>query len=195
MADPLATLSHRSGTWGCVGWYSRWHAAGHVGLQGYCHHQSQPLTQAPGRPFFFFFLIKKSIYFGHAAQHVGSQFPEQGSNVHPLHWERWVSTKEPPGKSLLTILMSASLTWGCACRNLRMSELKRPDKSSSPRRGIWLFWPLLNWVLKSIWWTWFLTWKAGEHRPRSFYLHCILVFFFSLQCHIYIGVALCVQSL
>lgn len=141
MADPLATLSHRSGTWGCVGWYSRWHGAGHMGLQGYCHHQSQPLTQAPGRPFFFFFNKKKYIYFGHAAQHVGSQFPEQGSNMHSLHWERWVSTKEPPGKSLLTILMSAPLTWGCACRNLRMSAKETWQIIKSTKRNLALLAP------------------------------------------------------
>ena len=43
--------------------------------------------------FFFFF------FFGCAAPHVGSQFPNQGSNPHPLQWKRRVPTTGPPGKS------------------------------------------------------------------------------------------------
>ena len=32
-------------------------------------------------------------------QHVGSSFPNQGSNQHPRHWEDGVLTTGPPGKS------------------------------------------------------------------------------------------------
>ena len=31
----------------------------------------------------------------------GSQFPDQGSNPGPLHWEHGVSATGPPGKSLM----------------------------------------------------------------------------------------------
>ena len=33
-------------------------------------------------------------------QHVGSYFPNQGSNPSPLHWKHGVLTIGPPGKSL-----------------------------------------------------------------------------------------------
>ena len=37
--------------------------------------------------------------FGHTAWHVESQFPDQGSNPHPLQWKCEVLTTGPPGKS------------------------------------------------------------------------------------------------
>ena len=37
-------------------------------------------------------------------QHAGSQFPDQGSNPCPLHWENRVLTTGPPGKSLVSLL-------------------------------------------------------------------------------------------
>ena len=42
--------------------------------------------------FYFFF-------FGHAMQHMGSQFPDQGSNPCLLQWKLRVLTNGPPGKS------------------------------------------------------------------------------------------------
>ena len=39
-------------------------------------------------------------FFGHAERHVGSSFPNRGSNPHPLHWKHRVLTIGPPGKSL-----------------------------------------------------------------------------------------------
>ena len=33
-----------------------------------------------------------------APQHVGSYFPNQGSNPHPLHWKCGFLTTGPPGK-------------------------------------------------------------------------------------------------
>ena len=53
------------------------------------------LKDHPGRAFLFVcFYI-----FGHAAQHVGYQPPNQGANPHPLHWKCAVLTTGPPGKS------------------------------------------------------------------------------------------------
>ena len=50
-------------------------------------------------------LILKSIFwptlafFFLAAEHVGFWFPNQGSNLLPLHWERGVLISRPPEKS------------------------------------------------------------------------------------------------
>ena len=59
---------------------------------------------------FFLFFLKLFYYFYcylfififwpcHTARHVGSLFPDQGSNPRPLCWKRGVSTTGPPGKS------------------------------------------------------------------------------------------------
>ena len=46
-------------------------------------------------PFFFYLFI---YLFGRAVQHVGSQFPDQGLNLCPLHWKHGVLTTGLPGK-------------------------------------------------------------------------------------------------
>ena len=51
----------------------------------------------PCPPPFLFLLF---LLFGHTVQHVGSQFPDQGSNLHPLHWKHGILISGPPGKSL-----------------------------------------------------------------------------------------------
>ena len=55
-------------------------------------------------PFFFKYWICYNVAsilcFGSlAGRHVESQFPYQGSNLHPLHWKGKVLTTGPPGKS------------------------------------------------------------------------------------------------
>ena len=40
--------------------------------------------------------------------HVGSNYPDQGSNPGPLHWERRDLPTGPPGKSLYTFLRGAA---------------------------------------------------------------------------------------
>ena len=40
--------------------------------------------------------------FGHAMCYVGSQFPNQGLNLHPLHWEHRVLTIGPQGSPKIT---------------------------------------------------------------------------------------------
>ena len=47
----------------------------------------------PFNQFFFFF-------FDHTSWHVGSWFPNWGSNLRPLQWKHGVLTTGPPGKSL-----------------------------------------------------------------------------------------------
>ena len=52
--------------------------------------------------FFFFF-------FGYKMQHVKSQFPYQGPNLCPLHWEHGVLITGPAGKSLKDFLWKSVL--------------------------------------------------------------------------------------
>ena len=40
------------------------------------------------------------LFFGHTVGQLGSQFPDQGSNSHPLQWKRGVLTAGPLQKSL-----------------------------------------------------------------------------------------------
>ena len=43
----------------------------------------------------------------------GIQFPDQGSNLGPLHWERWVLATGPPGRSPVAPLEGHSrILWG-----------------------------------------------------------------------------------
>ena len=44
------------------------------------------------------------LFFDHTMWHVGSQFPNQGSNPSPLHWKCRVLTTRPPGKSRTDLL-------------------------------------------------------------------------------------------
>ena len=39
------------------------------------------------------------LFFGHGKRHVGSYFPERGSNLRLLHWTLGVLTTGPLGKS------------------------------------------------------------------------------------------------
>lgn len=53
----------------------------------------------------FFKKVLLLLSFGHAAWHVVSWLPDQGSNPCPLHWQLCVLTPGPPGKSLLIHLL------------------------------------------------------------------------------------------
>ena len=58
-------------------------------------------------PFIFFIFVR-------VTWHVGSQFPDQGLNLSPLHWKFRVLTTGPPGKSLwylLKVESSISVTY------------------------------------------------------------------------------------
>ena len=46
--------------------------------------------------------------FGHAPQHVGSQFPDQGSNLHPLHWKCRLNHWTAMDASLLTLYVAGT---------------------------------------------------------------------------------------
>ena len=45
---------------------------------------------------FFFLYFKKK--FGGTVWHMGCEFPDQGSHLHPLHWKGGVLTTAPPGR-------------------------------------------------------------------------------------------------
>ena len=56
------------------------------------------------------FLVLESFvlfYSGHAMQHAGSQFPDQGLNPCPLQWKRKALTAGPPGKPLESFVLAA----------------------------------------------------------------------------------------
>ena len=55
---------------------------------------------------------------GHALQHVGSSFPTQGLNPHPLHWKNEVLTTGPLGKSLSLFISLFVCFLGCARSSL-----------------------------------------------------------------------------
>ena len=52
----------------------------------------------PDYYYYFFFIF---LHFGHAARHMGFQFPNQGWNPRLLHEQHGVLTPGLPGKSLL----------------------------------------------------------------------------------------------
>ena len=63
-----------------------------------CSHPGEcELVSYCGFLFPFFFL------FGCATQHAGSQFPNQGLNLRPLHWKHGALTTGLPGKSLIVV--------------------------------------------------------------------------------------------
>ena len=63
-----------------------------------------------GWAWFFLSSFFKKNFFGRTSQHVGSQFPDQGSNPHCLHWKRRVLTTGPPGKSLSSVSFMLLMT-------------------------------------------------------------------------------------
>ena len=60
----------------------------------------------PSHSFFFFF----PLIFGSNIQHAGSWFPNQGLNLHPLHWKYEVLTTGPPEKFLSFSFLSPAST-------------------------------------------------------------------------------------
>ena len=56
----------------------------------------QPFVLFPNSAFYVLFL--SSSIFWCTAGHVGSQFPDQGSNPCPLQWKHRTLTSRPPGK-------------------------------------------------------------------------------------------------
>ena len=46
---------------------------------------------------FFFLYFPTFFFFGHATQLLGSQFPDSGSTLHPLHWQHRVLPLDSQG--------------------------------------------------------------------------------------------------
>ena len=59
-----------------------------------CHNHSSSVLPIP----YIVLLGKIFFFFGHAMQHAGSSFPDQGSNLCPLQWKHGVLTTGLPGK-------------------------------------------------------------------------------------------------
>ena len=64
-----------------------------------------------------------SLFFGHAAR-----FPDQGSNLCPLHWKCGILTTGPPGNSLYPSYISSTLGkwfmhWTFICFSMSVSLL------------------------------------------------------------------------
>ena len=82
-----------------------------------------PLCVLFKKNFFFFF-------FGLTVQHVGSKFPNQEWNPHPLQWKHKVLTTQPPGKSLLCVFLNT-----CPMLAIPEGGPSRNDDASSPPDG------------------------------------------------------------
>ena len=67
-------------------------------LEKYSQHLAYCLTY--NRQVWDFWKFILFIYLGCTTRHVGSQFPDQGSDLCPLQWKLRVLTTELPGKSL-----------------------------------------------------------------------------------------------
>ena len=117
-------------------------------------HTGQRLT--PGGDFlsfFFFFLIELLFwgcfifytdptffccFFGHTIQHVGTQFPHQGSKLCPLQCKHRVPTTGPPRKSprgdLVSMVMHA---WPWALRDVShtLSSIEQPYNGRQSEGG------------------------------------------------------------
>ena len=67
--------------------------------------------------------VLPTFFFGPAARHVESQFPDKGSNSHPLQWKCRVLTTELPGKSR-NLLFSSDRCFGVVlCGKLELRHL------------------------------------------------------------------------
>ena len=80
-------------------------------------------------------MIYNFLFFGCAAQHVGSYFPDQGSNLCPLQWKCRVLTTGLPGNSPATfdwILDSVIFTLlGAGCFDMCINILELCSGSQS----------------------------------------------------------------
>ena len=76
--------------------------------------------------------------------HVGSQFPDQGLNPCPLHWEHGVLTTGPPGKSLLLLLLLSHFSRVQLCATPEMATYQAPPSLGFSRQEHWSGWPFLS---------------------------------------------------
>ena len=71
---------------------------------------------AQGITFFFFFCC--------TMQHMGSLFPDQGSNPRPLQWKHIVLTTGPPGEVPQSIPLMANLGFQLRAKTLKLVFFK-----------------------------------------------------------------------
>ena len=101
----------------------------------------------------FFFFLRLQFYFILAPQHVGSQFPNQGSNSHGLHWRHGVLTTGLPGNALSIFLSSLNISFSektCWSSSLHLSgrslSLNLYFSSTHFLQSIIMFLYLLNFI-------------------------------------------------
>ena len=80
-----------------------------------------------------FSFLSLSFFFGYAMWHVGSQFPDQGSNPHSQHWKLGVLATGLPGKpqrlhfsrvpsaSHMSVMLGVVRLWRTGCLETRVS--------------------------------------------------------------------------
>ena len=111
--NPTLTLSNTA-TWltGLLG--NEWVQVHKVLIRG--HTQKQVFKKWCGYYIFLLVFIFSSFlifkFFGCVLPHVGSWFPDWGSNPCPLHWENGVLITGPPGKSPKTLLKKSVVNNG-----------------------------------------------------------------------------------
>ena len=86
--------------------------------------------------FFFFFFFSVVVCFGWGLWHGGSQFPSQGLNPFPMHWEHRVLTTAQPRRTSFSCFylfgqdnepgkyQSQSITHICKCLYYNCSSLR-----------------------------------------------------------------------
>ena len=83
-------------------------------------------------------LLKNLFIWDHAAQHVGSSFPNQGLNLWPLHWKHGVLTTGPWWKfpqSSSGLLLLSHFSRVRLCVTPQMAAHQAPP---SPVKGTWV---------------------------------------------------------
>ena len=85
--------------------------------------EPEPNALIPAGPLLLFHILSSLLWGGHAMQHMGSQFPDQGLNPYSLHWKCGVLATGTPGKSLISSLLPLDI---CFSNSLQLSSLTSP---------------------------------------------------------------------
>ena len=95
-----------------------------------CHFCSHCFGQSRAHGHAYFFFFNYYYFFGHAAQLVGSWFPDQGLNPHTRQWKCGVLTTGPPGNSHLCLSLKATGKYNLA-RHLEGGETALSENNTN----------------------------------------------------------------